>query len=211
MTSTHLLTSVGGYFQVAAWAFLWALMEIVQTFRNDIGRALRSGWSGLLIGVNIAFALLVYALVQSLVPAGTNPCLLALGVGVGWQAFLRTRINLLQPLYPEVGQAVSLSLADLYSRFQQFCREGIDQDLATGRMHLLERATRIPLEKLEREVRLHAYASVLHSPEEVEAYLDRLRSCAPEQRALLLASYLLREAGYPLLRARLRKLEGSDG
>jgi hypothetical protein len=100
--------ALGPYLLVVALSFLWALTEILQTFRSDIRRALRSGWSALLIGVNVLFALLVFALARYLAPPSVNPYLLALGVGAGWQALLRTRINLLQPLTPEAGEAVSL-------------------------------------------------------------------------------------------------------
>jgi len=199
--------ALGPYLLVVALSFLWALTEILQTFRSDIRRALRSGWSALLIGVNVLFALLVFALARYLAPPSVNPYLLALGVGAGWQALLRTRINLLQPLTPEAGEAVSLSLSDLYGRFQGFCREQIDQSLIARRIRLLEQATERPVEVLEREVRLYGYASLLHTPEEVEGYLTRLRNLPPEQQAFLLASYLLRQGGYAFLQERLKATE----
>ena len=203
----HAVASVGPYLLVALLAIAWVLAEIVQTFHGDVSRALKSRWTALFVGLNVTFALLVYLLVQFVAPASTNPWLLALAAGVGWQALLRTRINLLQPLDPEEEETVSLSLADLYNRFQQFCRAQIDQALAGERMRLLERATHFPIEELEQQVRLFAYASVLHSPEEVEDYLERLREKPPQQQALLLASYLLREGGYGLFRERLRVME----
>jgi len=199
--------ALGPYLLVVALSFLWALTEILQTFRSDIRRALRSGWSALLIGVNVLFALLVFALARYLAPPSVNPYLLALGVGAGWQALLRTRINLLQPLTPEAGEAVSLSLSDLYGRFQGFCREQIDQSLLSGRVRLLEQAIRLPVEELEYQVRLFAHASVLRSPDEVEAYLKKLRQLGAPERALALASYLLAHGGYDLLQERLKAME----
>lgn len=199
--------ALGPYLLVVALSFLWALTEILQTFRSDIRRALRSGWSALLIGVNVLFALLVFALARYLAPPSVNPYLLALGVGAGWQALLRTRINLLQPLTPEAGEAVSLSLSDLYGRFQGFCREQIDQSLLSGRVRLLEQAIRLPVEELEYQVRLFAHASVLRSPDEVEAYLKKLRQLGAPERALALASYLLAHGGYDLLQERLKATE----
>jgi len=198
---------LGPYLLVAVLAALWALTEIIQTFRSDPRRALKSGWSILLVGINVTFALLVYALVWSMVPASASPWLLALATGIGWQALLRTRVNLLQPLSPDAGPAVSLSLADLYSRFQQFCREQIDQSLVAGRIRLLEQATRLPVEELEHQVRLFAYASILHTPEEVAEYLEKLKGCGSEEQALSLASYLLRQGGYALLQERLKAIE----
>jgi hypothetical protein len=201
------IASLGPYLLVALLAIAWVLAEIVQTFHGDVSRAMKSRWTAFFVILNVAFALLAYLLVRLLAPASTNPWLLALAAGAGWQALLRTRVNLLQPLDPEEGEAVSLSLADLYNRFQQFCRAQIDQALAGERMRLLERATHFPAEDLEQQVRLFAYASVLHSSEDVEAYLEKLREKPPQQRALLLASYLLREGGYGLFRERLKVME----
>jgi hypothetical protein len=195
------------YLVVAGLAVVWALAEILQSFSGDVPRALRTWWSWLLVSVNVAFALLAYAFVRFLIPAQTTPWPVALAVGAGWQALLRTRVNLLQPLNPEVGDSVALSLADLYSRLQRFCRRQIDRALAEERMALLERALRLPPEKLEREVRIYAYASALHPPEKVEAYIEKLQGHDPDRQALLLASYLLREGGYTLLKGRLRELE----
>ncbi len=202
-----LVTVLGPYLLVAGLAAAWALAEIVQTFHSDIRRALKTGWSNLFIGVNLAFALLIYFLVRSLAPPSANPWLLALAAGAGWQALLRSRVNLLQPLNPDAGGTVSLSLADLYGRLQEFCRDQIDRSLAAERIRLLERASRVPLEELERQLRLHAHASVLHPPEEVESYIERLRQYDPERRALLLASCLLRLYGYALLQERLKAME----
>ncbi len=199
--------ALGPYLLVVALSFLWALTEILQTFRSDVRRALRSGWSALLIGINVIFALLIFALARYLTPPSVNPYLLALGVGVGWQALLRTRINLLQPLTPEAGEAISLSLSDLYGRFQGFCREQIDRSLLSGRVRLLEQAIRLPAEELEYQVRLFAHASVLHSPDKVEAYLKKLRELGAQERALALASYLLAHGGYDLLQERLKAME----
>jgi hypothetical protein len=207
MTLAQLWLILGPYLLVAGLAVVWALAEILQTFSGDVPRALRTWWSWLLVSVNVAFALLVYAFVRFLVPAQTTPWPVALGVGVGWQALLRTRVNLLQPLNPEAGESVALSLADLYSRLQRFCRRQIDRTLAGERMNLLERALRLPPEKLEREVRIYAYASALHPPEKVEAYIEKLQGHDADRQALLLASYLLREGGYALLKGRLQELE----
>ncbi|MGQ9468006.1 MAG: hypothetical protein ACUVSG_10275 [Anaerolineae bacterium] len=207
MSAEDLLTDLGPYLLVVVLSLLWALTEVLQTFRSDIRRALRSGWSALLIGVNAVFALMIFALVRCLTPSSVNPYLLALGVGVGWQALLRTRINLLQPLTPEAGEAISLSLSDLYGRFQGFCREQIDRSLLSGRIRLLEQAIHLPVEELEYQVRLYAHASVLRSPDEVEAYLEKLRGQSPQERALALASFLLAYGGYDLLQDRLKAME----
>ncbi len=207
MSTTDWPTVLGTYGLVAVLAALWALAEILQTFQGDARRALKTGWSKLFIGVNIAFALVVYGLVYFLSPPTGNPWPLALATGIGWQALLRTRVNLLQPLDPDADQPPSVSLSDLYGHFQQFCREQIDQNLAVERIRLLERASRLPVEELERQLRLHAHASILHPPDEVERYIEKLKNYDPEQRALLLSSYLLREGSYALLQERLKAME----
>ena len=207
MTLAQWWRILGPYLVVAGLAVVWALAEILQSFSGDVPRALRSGWSWLLVGVNVAFALLAYAFVRFLIPVQSTPWPVALAVGAGWQALLRTHVNLLQPLNPEVGESVAVSLAELYSRLQRFCRRQIDRSLAEERMALLERALRLPPEKLEHEVRIYAYASALHPPEKVEAYIAKLQGHDAERQALLLASYLLREGGYALLKGRLRELE----
>lgn len=206
MTANDVVNALGPYLLVAVLAGLWALTEVVQAFRSDIRRALRSGWSGLLMGINGALALLVFALAGVAFPSA-NPYLLALAAGIGWQALIRTRINLLQPLNPEIGGAVSLSLADLYGRLQRFCWEQINQGLLSGRIRLLERATRLPVEELEHQVRLFAHASALHPPDQVEAYLEKLRGREKEERALALAAYLLTQGGYDFLQERLKTME----
>ncbi len=207
MSANELANALGPYLLVAALAGLWALTEVVQTFRSDVRRALGTTWSALLLGINIALALAVFAAVHNWISPSANPYLLALGAGAGWQALLRTRINLLQPLNPEMGEAVSLSLADLYGRLQRFCWGQIDRSLLSGRIRLLEQATRLPVEELERQVRLFAHASVLHPPDLVEAYLAKLQGLGREERALALAAYLLAQGGYDLLHERLKAME----
>jgi len=199
----------GPYLTVIGLAALWALGEILQTFRSDIRRALRSGWSGLFIGAHVLFVLALYALARRLQLLPGDPWLLAVAVGIGGPVLLRAQINLLQPLDPNVGQAVSLSLADLYGRFQRFCRDQIDQHLVSERIRLLEQAMQLPVELLEERVRLYGHASLLHSPEEIEGYLTRLRErFEGKERALYMASYLMAQVGYDFLQREIRRLQG---
>ena len=198
---------LGPYGFVTALAFAWAMAEIVQTFSSDVRRALKSGWAWLFILLNVVFSLLVFAFARLVVPASTSVWPLALGVGVGWQTLLRTSVNLLQPLSVEGGQTVSVSLADLYGRFQRFCRDQIDRTLVEERIKLLKQAQGLPIETLEQEVRLYAYASLIHEPDRVEQFIVKLRSKTPNQRSLMLASYLLREGGYAFLKTRLHAMD----
>ncbi len=59
MAANEIADVLGPCLLVAVLAALWALTEVVQAFRSDIRRALRSGWSGLLMGINGGLALLV--------------------------------------------------------------------------------------------------------------------------------------------------------
>ncbi len=202
----------GPYLLVFTLAVAWALAEILQTFRGDVGRALRTGWTALFVLVNAAFAMLVYALVQLVVPQTSDPWLVAFAAGIGWQALIRTRINLIQPLNAETGEAVSLSLSDLYGRFQQFCREQIDQTLAVERIRLLDDASKLPIPDLEHQLRLLAHASILRSSEDerAEKYIEKLQKYPDEQRALSLASFLLRIGGYELFNKRLKEMKKKE-
>lgn len=51
------------------------------------------------------FAILVYALVQLMAPATSNPWLVAFAAGIGWQVLIRIRVNLIQPLNTERGKS----------------------------------------------------------------------------------------------------------
>ena len=194
------------YLLVAGLAVLWPVAEILQTFEGDVIRALKTVWAALFIAVNVGFAVLIYALVSHVWMAQADPWRAALVTGLGWQALLRSRVHLLQPLTAEAGEAVSLSLADLYGRFQQFCQRQIDQALAMERIRLLEKAIELPEEVLERQLRLMAHASLLVPPDQVESYIKKLGGYDPEHRALLLASYLLRKGGYSFFKKRLREI-----
>lgn len=198
---------LGPYVLVAGLALSWAVAEIVQTFSSDVRRALKSGWTWLFVFLNVTFAVFVFLFARLALPTSISVWPLALGVGLGWQTLLRTSINLLQPLGMEGGRTVSISLADMYARFQGFCRSQIDRTLVEERMRLLQSAQDLPLEKLEQEVRLYAYASLIHEPERVEQYILRLRERDPNQRSLMLASYLLREGGYDFLKTRLKEVQ----
>lgn len=210
MSISAVADALGPYLVVAGLALLWVLTEILQAFHGDIRRALGSWWSVILMGANALFALGVFGLVRGLIFPSANPYLLALASGLGWQVLLRTRVNLLQPMTPEAGEAVSLSLADLYGRLQHYCWRQINQSLIAGRIRLLEQAVRFPLEKLEQQVRFFGSASFFHTPEEMEAYLEKLRSLPDDARAITLASFLLREGGYDFLQERLRAMEKRD-
>ncbi|MCS7252142.1 MAG: hypothetical protein RMK32_05990 [Anaerolineae bacterium] len=206
MTIGSWILAAGPCILAAGLALVWAISEILQTFQSDPYRALRSRWAMLFIATHVVFILTIYLIARRL-NLSSDPWLLAIATGVGGEVLLRIQVNLLQPLDPQVSQAVSLSMADLYARFQQFYRKQIDRQLAIGRLLLLRQAVQIPPEELENLVRLYGHASVLHSHDRVEEYLAKLRQKSSEERVLYLASYLLREAGFAFLQAQLKAIQ----
>ena len=203
---------VGPYVLVALLSVVWALAEIVQTFAGDVRRALRTGWAWLFIGGHVLAALLAYGLVRLAVPQAGSPWGTALAAGVSWQALLRTRVNLLQPIHGGAEGVPLLAFTDLYNRFQQFCRTQIDQALIGERIRLLEQATQLPLEVLERRMRLQQYASQVDPPARVEEFLRKIHQEPDEERRkLLIASYLLHAGGYEFLQAWLERESRAGG
>lgn len=201
MTFSVWASLVGPYLLAAGLGLLWALAEVMQTFASDLRRVFHTGWTWLFVAVNVAFALLVYALVRWL-NGDADPWLLALGTAAGGQALLRTRVNFLQPLRSDQASAPLLPFSELYARFQEFCRLQIDQALIGERMDLLEEATCLPEEVLLQRMIIRHQATMLHPTEELDKFIARLQKHEDEQRRkLLIASYLLQQAGgYDALR-----------
>ena len=201
------LGQIAPYLVVIGVALVWALAEILQSFPGDMRRAILSPWTALFVLGNIAFALLAYFPAQALLANLLDRLTLAVVAGLGWQALLRTRIHLLQPLSADVAQPVSVSLADLYGRFQGFCRQGIDQTLLLERRNLLSRLTVLSLERLEEEVLLMGYASALGNPADIRRWLEEMKKYPDEERRLYLAHRLLRTGGFDYLRRLIQMLE----
>ena len=186
---------LGPYVLAGFLGAVWAFTEIVQTFASDLRRVFRTGWTWLFIGVNVAFTSLAYAIVQG-VAGDVNPWWLALAAAAGGESLLRTQVNLFQPLHPAYPAAALLPFSALYSRFQDFCHFQIDQALISERMDLLEEAVQLPEKVLRQRMILRHQATMLHSSEELERFLERLEKHEDEHtRKILMASYLLQQAG----------------
>jgi len=187
---------VGGllpYLTTGALAFMWGLVELAQTFESDLGRALRSRWALVFLAGNIGLTGIVLVMLDLAFSLDFRQrLLLSLLVGFGWQALLRTRIHLFQPL-GEQHEAVAISILDLYRRFQRFCWRRIDQALIVERIALLDWASNLPLDYLRHQYRLHRHASLLSDFEQREAEFWKRLSQLPEgEQRLYLAAYLLR-------------------
>jgi len=199
------------YLLVMALAMFWAVAEVLRSFENDPVRALRNGWTWVFFGVNAGFSALVYLIFQFLpIPSiqSLDPRLLALLVGVGWQTLLRTNINIIQPLNPEIGKAVALSIADQYARVQGFFLKRIDLSLAEDRMQWLIRAIDLPVAALEDSLRVFDSAVQTEQQEDIEAYIEKTKQLPEKQRKLRLANLLLDRAGYENFKSLVENMEG---
>jgi len=187
------------YLPAGALAILWGLVELAQTFESDLGRALRSRWALIFLAGNVCLTGIVLVMLDLAFPLEPRQrFLLGLFAGFGWQALLRTRIHLFQPL-GEQHEAVAISILDLYRRFQRFCWRQIDQALIAERMALLDRASNLPLDYLRHQFRLHRHASLLSDFEQREAeFWKRLSQLPEDEQRLYLAASLLR-IGYVFL------------
>ncbi len=179
------------YILAGVLSILWGVVELAQTFESDLKRALLNGWSYLFLAGNLLMAEGAMLLLDfSLSPEPSRRLLLGVGVGVGWQALLRTRIHLFQPLGGG-REAVTLSVLDFYRRFQRFCWRQIDRSLITKRMALLDKASKLPLDYLKHQVKLRKYASMLGGDEKYGAkFWQRLSRLPEEEQRLYLATQL---------------------
>jgi len=197
----------GLYLLAAGLSSLWAVVEVISAFEYAPLRALRTGGALLLTLINAGFACLALALVLEVVPTAGGSLWTAVAVAFGWQALIRTQINLLQPLPGSAGEAVGISINDLYARIQRFCRRQIDRSLAGERLALLEEALKLEMDALLQRARLMAHALITDNWQDFEGYLTGMdeRGLSPDERKLLLASYLLDNGGPAPLRELLKK------
>jgi hypothetical protein len=196
----------GLYLLAAGLSGLWAVVEVISAFEYAPLRALRTGGALLLIAINVGFAWLVLALLLEAAPDASASMWTAVAVAFGWQALMRTQINLLQPLPGSESEAIGVSINDLYARIQRFCRRQIDRSLAGERSALLEEALQLDLDTLIRRARLMAYALITDEPQDFDSYLQRMdeRNLSPDERKLLVASWLLDNGGPEALRELLK-------
>jgi len=120
------------YVAVALLGAIVGLAEIVSTFPNYPREALRTRWAQNLVLVNAVAAPLALAVVQIYAPT-TNLILTVLGVGIGFQAIIRTRFTLAKQIGGSGESDVSLNLGWLYEQFQNLCKTQIDLELMNGR------------------------------------------------------------------------------
>jgi hypothetical protein len=122
------------YLGVALLGALVAVAELASTFATYPREALSTRWARILILVNVVAAGLALLIARVTMPE-TNPVLLVIGVGVGFQAIIRTRFVLARSMNGADGSnnEVSLNLGWLYEQFQHLCRTQIDLELMNNR------------------------------------------------------------------------------
>lgn len=195
------------YAVTAALGIVWAASEIVSVFHVTPLRALRTWGALFLMLVNALFACLALAAILQVAPNSAN-LFTAILVGLGWQALVRSKINLYKPLPGEPGsEGLSLPVDEIYGRLQTFARRSIDQSLARERIRLLEQAQALPVETLMREVRLLSYGLTEMDPATVDEWLARMqeRPMTDEERKMLLASKLMDAGGAVMLKQLVAK------
>ena len=100
--------------------------------------AISARWGMYLILLNTALAALAYAAVRAYMP-DADPFLLAISVGVGFPALIRTKFTLVKQFGGEGGSDIAVNLGWLYDQFQNFCRQEIDKEIFTFRQVVANR------------------------------------------------------------------------
>jgi len=121
----------GPYALVALLGGIVGLAEVWSTFAHYPRETLRTRWALLLILVNASAAALAFGISRIVAP-DTNPALLVVGVGIGFQALIRTQFTLAKQLGGSGGD-ISFNMGWLYDQFQHLCKTQIDLELMKGR------------------------------------------------------------------------------
>jgi hypothetical protein len=105
------------------------LVEATATFADYPREVLRSNWVKILVLLNAFVSAIVFGVVWSY-SAETDPYILALTVGLGFQTLIRTKFTLAKQFGGEGKDSeVSVNFGWLYDQFQNFCKTRIDLDL----------------------------------------------------------------------------------
>lgn len=153
------------YVVTALLGVIWAALEVATTYEEEAGRALRTGGAWLLMVTNAVLACLVLAMTLRLLN-NAGSLWLALSVGFGWQAVLRSGINV-QPLPLPTGknlaasneeyeeEGLSIPLNEFYARIQRLCRRQINREIVSERVILVSEAVNVlDVKELAHEARV---------------------------------------------------------
>jgi len=123
---------------VGALGAMVGLAEISATFPTYPREALQTRWARILLLVNLLAAVFAFWLVRAYAP-NVDLIMAILGVGIGFQAIIRTRFTLAKQIGGSGGGDVSLNLGWLYDQFQNLCKNQIDMELMRGRRNAVTR------------------------------------------------------------------------
>ncbi|MGH9936285.1 MAG: hypothetical protein ACREAM_08565 [Blastocatellia bacterium] len=133
---------------------VWALSEIVEEFRAETGRALRTSGAWLLVIVNFIAAAVIFLLAINLAPAARNwPS--ALFIGLAWPTVFRNvTLKLAQPLgEAKDAETAAIRLEQAYANVQKLALQLINSVLTRQRARLLGEALRFDLEDIVKYAR----------------------------------------------------------
>jgi hypothetical protein len=189
--------------QMLAWALLagaigllWGFAEIIGAFKNETGRALRTGGAWLILWLNFAAAMVTFLLVAAIIPEARS-WLAAAAAGLAWPTILRnTTVKLAQPLQPgQQDDSFALRFERAYGSVQSLARQLINTSLTRQRMKLVARATELDLAELEKQARLAVISSPLPPGEggPPDEFITRImqREDPDEIKKALLAAFIL--------------------
>jgi len=197
------------YLVTALMAMVWAASEVVVAYPGRPAQALWTRGSWLLMVANALFACVVLGAALGLIP-GSSSFWMALGVGLSWQAVLRSGINMQIPISSTAGEeseGVGVPLNELYSRLQSFCVGQIERQLLGSRVTLIEKAVaHLDVTDLAHIARL--VTTMADNPTEAEQYIQKIASSADlsdERREIMLILLVLNNGGRDVLRKRVKE------
>jgi hypothetical protein len=152
------------------------LAELTSTFGDYPREAVATRWGGLLIWLNAVAAALAYLIARVYAPVDMNPIVLIIMVGVGFQAFIRTKFTLAKQMGGSEGD-LNLNIGWLYEQFQRLCKDQIDRELMRSRLELVEKLlARYSTPQLYTIARYTVQARATLTTEEEEARLGELKT-----------------------------------
>jgi hypothetical protein len=193
---------------VALLGVVVGLAELASTFSDYPMDAVVSAWGLGLIALNGAMAAVVFAVARVYAPdVGLFP--LVLGVGIGFQALIRTKFTLAKQFSGGDGSDLSLNLGWLYEQFQSLCKTQIDQALMRRRQPMVQKLVDSFPDKMAL-FNIAYYTTVARrtlAPDEEARQIDELTkrltdpSLPSEVTLLMLALHILETGGEEHARA----------
>lgn len=106
------------YLLVGALGAGVGLAELSSTFSEYPREAIATKWGQYLMWLNAIAAVGAYFIGRAYAPAGTDPVLLILTIGVGFPALIRTKFTLAKQFGGDGKDDLSINLGWLYDQFQ---------------------------------------------------------------------------------------------